>query len=61
MIGAKNFQLGANAIRESLARMYARAPGSLFEGLDVAKFIMAYPAPTFRTEESTVDVKDLAG
>lgn len=49
MIGARNFQAGANAIRFALAQQMARAPGSTFEGRALAEWIMGFPAPEYST------------
>ena len=47
MLGARNWQAGANAIRRQLAQAFDRTPGAMFEASAIARFITGFPPPEF--------------
>jgi len=58
MIGARNFIAGANAVRKELASKYGCAPGAMFEGTAIARYILNFPNPQF-PDKPAEEAKDL--
>ncbi len=47
MIGARNWNAGARAIRQAMAQMLARAPGHMLEARAVASWMMEFQVPEY--------------
>ncbi len=58
MIGARNFQAGANAIRLMMASQLERAPGTIFQAATVAKWIREFPPPEYPALKDTDSGRD---
>ncbi len=50
MIGARNWQRGALAIRQAMAQVLARAPGHMIEARAVADWMMKFEVPEYPTK-----------
>lgn len=47
MIGARNWQAGANALRKAMTAQLLRAPGALFSAASVVEWIQGFAVPEF--------------